>query len=569
MAEKKDTAFVVRPTGINDLDEILYGGIPEGHVVLLSGNSGTGKTILAMQWLFEGYSRFQEPGVYITLTESITKAMMCVKGMAFYTEGMVDASQVHFTDLRSTLNLLELEDKEFRREDVEKILEVLENLIRESKAKRVVIDSITALAYMLKEKDLIRYFIFRLGSVLANLDCTILLTSEVSDGHYSAYGVEEFISDGIIQLDCLRVRDEIVRTLQVVKMRGVDFDMNVISFRINEKGVNLFLKLKTSLDFPSPTERISTGVEGIDRMCHGGIFKGSSTLIAGSTGTGKTLMCLQFVLEGLKNNKPCLYVGFEEGKEKLLRTAHGFGWNLKDYENQGLLTFLCSYPSRTYPNEHLNKIRNIVEKKKIQRVAVDSLSSVGNVLRDEDFADFNRNLVTYLNQTGVTTFLTAATATLLGSEMITHSNLSSLTDNIILLKYIEVGGELGFMVAVLKTRSSDRDKKLRSYTITSDGLVVGEPLSAYEGVMSGSAKRIGKTTEEKLREEFTSTLGPMGLPDFKEIQKQGASEENIIKYINTLSKEGILTHEDGVKFRERIFLIINGVETRGMEDENK
>ncbi len=548
--------IVIKPTGIKELDMLLHGGIPEGHVVLVCGNSGAGKTIFSLQWLYSAFREFDIPGIYITMTEPIVKSLKNVKQMDFFNESMLSPLAIHHTDLRTIIESLKIDVLQITREQVNEIIDFIENLVTESKAGGIVIDSITAMCYMLRDKDMIRYFIFRLGARLSNIECTTFMTSEVTEKGYSVYGVEEFISDGIIKLDYNSIKEETTRTIQVVKMRGVDFESDINSFRINKMGINILPKFRYFLDYRSSAERVSTGVPGLDKMCGGGVFKGSTTLVAGSTGTGKTVMSLQFLLESIKNEEPCLYVSHEESREQLLRTAKGFNWDFEGYEKAKLIIFHCYFPNRAYPFEHLTHIMDIVEKKRIKRCVIDSLSCMGNVMPDDTFRDLTTRVAGYLKYKNVTSLMTAATATLIGTEMITEAHLSTLTDNIFLLKYIEISGELKQMIIVLKARSSERDRKLRDYSISGQGIVIGESLSAFEGIMTGSTKKVGRSVSEKLTEEFVKTLGPMGLQVFNELSQKGVSEKSINDFIDTLVTDGIMKSDKAGEFRQKCLMII-------------
>jgi len=226
----------VNPTGIETFDRILQGGIPSGHVVLLAGNSGTGKTTLSMEWLFAGHKEHGENGLYLTLTEPVTQAANNLEKFSFYDEAAFNDG-IHFTDMRSMMDLIgtgkkNVESDNLTEADLEEILSAIEEIVIETDADRVVLDSITALAYMFDEKRLVRYFIFRLGALLDNLDCTTFLTSEVSGDGYSVYNVEEFIADGIIQMTQRDVQNDLQRMLQIIKLRGQDYVSESVPFTI-------------------------------------------------------------------------------------------------------------------------------------------------------------------------------------------------------------------------------------------------------------------------------------------------------------------------------------------------
>lgn len=548
--------LILKPTGIVELDILLRGGIPKGHAILLSGNAGTGKTILAMQWLLIGYTKFKEPGVYLTMTEPVSKAMRNLQQMSFFEVTAMHPLKIHLCDLRTIVKLLN-EDTQLDKRDCDKILKIIENIIKKSNAKRLVIDSITAMGQMLKDNDTIRYFVFQLCTMIENLGCTTILTSEVGDHGFSKFGVEEFVADGILKLSYEVVHGDLARSAQIVKMRGIAQEADVVPFRIDKNGFNFFLKIKPKLEHAAFLERLSTGISGLDEMCSGGVFAASSSLIAGATGAGKTIAGLQFMNQGLLAGESCLFVSFEESRDQLIQTAKSFGWDLGLYERRGLLTFLCVYPDRLYAGEHLNQVKLIVEQKKIRRCVIDSLSALNNVLSEPQvFRDFTKTLIGFLKMNHITNLMTYETATFLGSLTLTDAALSSMTDNIFLLKFVESEGELSSLVAVLKTRGSNRDKKLRRYAITEKGLVVGHSLEAFEGAMTVTMHKIAHTVEDRLRAEFTRFLGPMGITAFDEIYAGGFTAESIKRYSNTLVSEGILHEKDAAAFMKNLLYIL-------------
>jgi len=476
-------------TGISELDAILGGGFPKGSVILVSGNSGTGKTVLALEWLFNGVTKFNENSVYVTFTEPLFKTLKNLEGMSFYKRNVVEEEKVKILDIRKEFGI-----KGFKEE---KILDLIEAEVKKNTAQRLVIDSVTAIAYNLEDKARIRRFIFDLGTMLSTLGCTTILTSEVSSDKFSVYGVEEFISDGIILLKQEEQKFQSVRTLEIAKMRGIKFETGFSAFRITTDDIKIFPQLKVPLTHASGIKKISLGVEGIDKMAHGGLYEGSTSIIAGSTGSGKSVLGLHFIWKGLRKNEPCLLAGFEESGNQILRNARGFGFDFEKYEKNGLLKIMCAYPSEKYIEEHLLDIKKVVDDMNIKRCVVDSLSSIGNSFEEEQFRYFVKRLNAYLKSNSVTTLFTTATASLMGVEKLTEAHLSTMTDNIILLKYVEVGGEMKLMISVLKTRGDDHSKSLREYKITNKGIVVGETFKGYESVMTGSARKISTTIEDK------------------------------------------------------------------------
>ncbi len=475
-------------TGIKEFDELLDGGFPKGAVVLLAGSSGSGKTIFAFQWLFEGIKN-KENAVYITLTEPLFKIVKNLEKMDFYDRDAIEQEKLKIVDMRDSYAGKGFNPRE--------ILDFIEGQVKQTNAKRLCIDSITAVAYHYNDKSQIRTFIFELGKILATLGCTTILTSEVADpDKYSVYEVEEFIADAILRLDQIRVKDDFQRVMRIVKVRGKSYRAEAIPLKISADGIEIFPKIHSSLEYRSTGERVTTGNHVLDDMLMGGVIQGYTTLVAGSTGTGKTLLALQFIMDGLKKGEPCFYAGFEESKEQLTRNAKSFGWNLEEYEKKGLLTIRSVYPSDKLLEEHLKDIKQVVENNNIKRCVIDSLSSILHSFDEDVFSGFAIRLNGYLKAHDVTSYFTTTTGALIGSATLAENNLSTLTDSIIMLRYVEMQGKLESVINILKMRGSAHCKDLRRYEITNKGVVIGSPLSDYEGIMTGSSKKIHELEEE-------------------------------------------------------------------------
>jgi len=478
-------------TGIESFDELLSGGFPQGAVILLAGSSGSGKTIFTFQWLFEGI-KHDENAVYISLTEPLFKIVENLEKMNYYNRDAIEQQRLKIIDLREYFPSPGYNPQE--------ILDFIEDQVKENHAKRLCIDSITAIAYQYNDKAQIRSFIFELGKILATLGCTTILTSEVADNtRYSIYEVEEFISDAILRLDQIQVKSEFERQMKLVKVRGKSFTSEAIPMKITSDGINLFPKIRPKLESSAQTGRVSTGIRKLDEMFHGGLIKGSSTLAVGATGTGKTILSLKYMLDGLENNETCAFFGFEESREQLIRNAEGFGWDLQQYEKNGTLHLYCSYPKDKLLEEHFEGIKNCIEENSVSRCVIDSFSALSHEFDESAFSSFANRLNGFLKNHDITSLFTATTGNLIGSAIISEHNLSTLTDAIVMLRYVEMQGKLESVINILKMRGSDHYKDLCIYSISNKGLSIGESLSGYEGVMTGSSKKIRELQEESER----------------------------------------------------------------------
>lgn len=545
----------IQPTGIENLDQILHGGFPQKATILLAGNSGSGKTILAMQWLFAGYQQYQEPGIYISLTEPITKAISNVENFSFVKKEDIGPLKVYFTDLRGILQGIGIpETQELNREDIDKILQAIRHLVEQSGARRVVLDSITAIAFRLKEKDFIRDFIYRLGMYLAQIDATVIITSEVRDGKgVSAFGVEEFISDGIIKLNYDKKKGELIRTLEIIKMRGSDYDTHPSPFRIIDKGIKIFLHLSRQLAYEISSQRISTGIAQLDKMLLGGLYKGSASLFTGSAGIGKTNFSLHFLMEGLQHDEKCLFVSFEEAASQLQRNASSFGWNLDFFQKKGLLSLITSYPEERYLDEHLNYIIDIIEKNHpVSRIVIDGISGLMNITDEEGFRIFVSRMASSFKEFQITSYLTAAGGGIFGDLEKSGYHLSTITDNIINLNFVEIQSTLRHAIAVIKTRGTGHDKELKEFIFTDKGVNIISGFSGYEGLLTGQSRKISASIEEQVRQLLIETLGPMGNNVFNEQKEDGLSSQDLEKTINKLAKERIISSADQQKLLIKI-----------------
>lgn len=549
--------IIIKPTGIAELDQVLNGGLPSGAAVLLTGASGTGKTILATQWLFAGYEKYKEPGIYISLTEPVVKALKNAKKFSFFKKESVNPLMVYFTDLRTVIKSLEMESKEFTLKDIDALIEVIRNIVLQSGAKRVVLDSVTAIAYRLKDKDLIRNFIFKLGTMLAQVDANIVMTSEVSDTGYSIFGVEEFISDGIIKLYYDKIGGQTVRRIEIVKMRGVKYNAYPSVFRISDGGIAIFPRVSIRPDYKVSGNHILTGVEGLDIMTNGGFLEGSSIFLTGASGTGKTILSMQFLVAGLRKGEKCIYVSYEESRDHLVSDAKSFGWDLEKYEKDGLLKIIALYPEELYPEEHLHMINKSIEEFSAKRVVIDSLSSLNNLFKEEILRDLTERITTALKQRMITTLFTHATTALMGAETITGAHLSTLVDTIAMLRFVEIQSELKHAILILKMRGSAHDKKLREFVFTSQGVQITSDFTGYEGVISGITRKVTASIEEQLHSLFLEILGPMGEKIFNEHKAKGLTMDSIAKLVKELGDQGIVSErrkEEFVQRSQKIFI---------------
>jgi circadian clock protein KaiC len=356
----------------------------------------------------------------------------------------------------------------------------------------LAIDSFKAIHEIAEDTPRLREFAYRLAVRLTAWGTTTLLV-----GEYTREAIHRepifAIADGIVLLDQENRGMQTYRYLEVLKMRGDDYDAGKHPFRITSQGLNIFPRVKTPdhpISYSLGDRRVSLGVGGMDDMTEGGVLSETSTLVAGSAGTGKTLLCLHFLLEGIRHGDPGLLVTFQETPSMLKAFAKGFGWDLENLEQQGLLSILYSSPVELGVDEHTQIIRDAISRTGVKRIAMDSLKDIELATPDKvRYKDYVYSLVNSFRQNGITSMLTSEIPEIFGSFVVSEYGISFVADNVVLLRYVEMGGRISRAMSVLKMRGSNHSKEVREYQIESQGGVkILEQFADYDAVLSGSAQ---------------------------------------------------------------------------------
>ena len=478
----------LQPTNMPAVDEILGGGVPRGSVVVVTGPAGSGKTILAANWLFAGHAGSQEPGLFIAATESVERSQANLSGFKFYTQSALTPKKIHFTDLASILSELNLNNRgRLTDEQLDQVVMVVRNLVDRMQAKRVVFDSITALLYKLEGPDAVRNFIFRLGSSISTLGATVFLISEAGDGPLAH--LEEFIADGIIGLNSHIGGNSRVRELEIKKMRGLSYRSGPVIFEINHEGFWAFPKIPSytiaaETDF---ADRVDSGIPMLDKLMGGGYPTGHAVMFGGNTGSGKSTFGLQFLAAGIQKNQPVVMVALEESVTQIKKNAAVRGWDFDDWEKQNLLSFVTTNLVDVNPDKLLYDIIHHVQTVGAKRVVIDSISSMESGTFDKhQVREFMLQIAAFFKSRGITclmTYLTtdmfgSAVGQLLGGTTSNELRLSSIVDGIVLLRYVERDQQVRKLLSVLKMRGSIHDKSIREFSIHSDGIQIGEPFKS-------------------------------------------------------------------------------------------
>ncbi|MBF0191023.1 MAG: circadian clock protein KaiC [Magnetococcales bacterium] len=477
-------ALIKMPTGIEGFDHLTMGGLPKGRTCLIAGSSGSGKTVLGMEFLYRGISRFGRKGVFVSMEERTPDIMRNVSRMGWGLHDMVARGQLRLVDAGPDPIPIE----ESGTYDLSGLLVRIEHAVEQSGAELLVLDSIGSLFDQFDNVAVVRREIFRIIDALRNMGITAILTAERLDeyGRISRHGVEEFVSDTVIILRNVLKEEKCRRTIQVLKMRGDTHYKGEYPFTINAPtGISILPLSARELKQSSSTTRISFGNQILDQMAGGGLFRDSIFLVSGPTGGGKTLLATTFAAEGCRRGEKVLLLAYEESHAQLLRNAQSWGLDFQKWEEDGLLRVMCQYPESMGLEDHLLLIQREIEKFRPKRLIMDSVSAMERMAHVRFFREFVIGLTSFAKQEEVCSLFTSTTPKLSGGDSVTEAHISTITDAILLLRYVEINGILRRGVAVIKMRGSQHDKQIREFTIDDQGLHIGKPFTNVQNIILG------------------------------------------------------------------------------------
>lgn len=489
-------------TGIPGLDFIADGGIPKARTTLVAGSAGSGKTVFAAQYLVEGIRRHGDAGVFVTFEEHPRDIRSNVLPFnwdvpTWEKEGkwsFVDAAPEPSQDVTIVGSY-----------DFGALLARIEHAIRTTGATRIVFDSIGAVFGQFSDDRRVRHELFRIVSAMREIGVTALLTAERVEeyGNIARHSVEEFVSDGVIILRNVLEEEKRRRTIEILKFRGTTHHKGEYPFTIiPDEGVIVIPLSAIELRQRSGDVRVTSGTGSLDDMCGGGLFKDSVILISGATGTGKTLLVTHFVDGGVAAGERCLLFAYEESREQLGRNAIGWGTDFDTLEKEGKLRVVCEYPESASIEDHLIRIKGHIEEFKPDRIAMDSLSALERISTLRGFREFVLGVTSFFKHQEITGLFTSTTPTLTGGTSVTEAHISSITDMIVLLRYVELFGEMRRGITVLKMRGSRHDKEIREFFIDGKGMHIGEPFRNVAGILAGNPVQITSSEIERLDQLF-------------------------------------------------------------------
>ena len=488
---------------IPGFDHISRGGLPKGRTTLISGTAGSAKTVFTAQFLVEGIVNNNENGVFVTFEESPADIKRNMRGFGWDMEQLEKDGNLLFVDASPQPGESAVVIGDF---DLAALLARIENAVRKINAQRVSLDSLGAIFTQFPDASIIRSELFRIASVLKRMNVTSVMSAErtAEYGEIARFGVEEFVTDNVIILRNILEDEKRRRTIEILKFRGTSHHKGEYPFTIIPgEGLVIIPLSAIELKQKSSNKRITSGNEILDKMCGGGFFRDSVILISGATGTGKTLAATEFMAGGAHSDEKCLLFAFEESREQLFRNATGWGIDFEKMENEGKLKVICEYPEVAGLEDHLIKMKQEISDFKPNRVAIDSLSALERVSTIKGFREFVIGLTSFIKHQEMAGLFTSTTPTLMGGTSITEAHISTITDSIILLRYVETFGEMRRGITVLKMRGSKHEKDIREFVIDNSGMHIDRTFRDVTGIISGYQQHTSLTELDRIKNLFS------------------------------------------------------------------
>jgi len=471
--------------GIGGFDDIAVGGVPKGRTTLVTGSTGTAKTVFCCQFLAEGIRKYNQNGVFVTFEERPDDIRANTHSFGWDIEEWERNKAWAFVDV-SQQSQETIVSGPF---DLDALIARISHAVEQVGAQRVALDSLAAVFARFNNHAIIRVELFRIVSALREIGVTTIMTAERDSeyGPVARYSIEEFVADNVIILRNVLQGERRRRTMEILKFRGAFHHKGEYPFAIiPNEGIEVIPLSSLKLQQLSNDVRITSGNQILDQMCNGGFFRDSVVMVSGATGTGKTLLSTTFIAGGAEQGERSLMFAFEESPQQIFRNANGWGIDFEEREQGDLIRLECVYPETAGLEGHLIRMKAIIEEYQPKRVVVDSISALRRISSRESFREFMIAFTSFIKHKQIAGLYTTTATSLLGSDVVTEAHVSTITDSIILLRYIEHRGAVMRGITVLKMRGSIHDQRIREFTIGSDGIHIREPLETISGILTGN-----------------------------------------------------------------------------------
>ena len=482
------------PTGIKGLDEITGGGLPLGRPTLVCGGTGCGKTLLAMEFLVRGATEYGEPGVYMSFEEKSEELTKNFASLGFDLNELVARKKL----VLDYVHIDRSEIEETGMYDLEGLFIRVGYAIDAIGAKRVVLDTIEMLFSGFSNEVILRSELKRLFSFLKDKGVTAVITGEQGEQTLTRFGLEEYVADCVIFLNHKVTEQVATRRLRIVKYRGSAHGTNEYPFLIDEQGFSVMPISSIGLDHPASSERISSGIPRLDTMLgEKGYFRGSSVLVTGTAGTGKSSAAAHFVDAACRRGERCLYFAFEESRNQIIRNMRSIGIDLEQWVNKGLLEFRNSRPTLYGLEMHLVTMHKAIEGFDPAIVVIDPISNLVAAASEREVRSMLSRLIDYMKMKGITAFCTDLNTSGRNLEQQTDVGVSSLMDTWLLLQIIETSGERNRGLYILKSRGMEHSNQVREFCLTDNGAQLRDVYVGSGGVLTG-ASRVAQEARDKV-----------------------------------------------------------------------
>lgn len=478
------TTIEKAPTGIRGLDEITAGGLPRGRTTIFCGGPGSGKTMLGIEFLARGASEFDEPGVLIAFEESPQEITRNVASLGFDLKDLVARKKLYLDHICIEPGEIH-ETGDF---DLEGLFIRIQHAVESVHAKRVMLDTLEALFSSFANVRILRAELRRLFGWLKERGLTTVVTAEKGEGSLTREGLEEYVSDCVILLDH-RVKDQMsVRRMRIVKYRGTHHGMDEYPFLIDQSGMSILPLSSLQLRHEASNERVSSGIAGLDEMLEGaGYYRGSSILVSGTAGAGKTTLAGAFADATCRNGERCLFIGLEESPNQVARNLRSAGLDLEKWVKKELLIHEAWRPTQFGLEMHLLRIHKLVERWKPSVVIIDPITNLLSGSTELEAKSTIMRLIDFLKTAGITAMMIDLTGHGQSLES-TQIGISSLADTWILLRDVELNGERNRCFYVLKSRGMAHSNQIREFVITDKGINLVPAYIGMGGVLTGSSR---------------------------------------------------------------------------------